>query len=68
MHPIEEIQGRAEQAQRLFDAGLHQEALTEAEALRRFIEDHPEDDVLVQSRLPAVERFIARIEATLRAS
>lgn len=62
-HPIEEIQLRAERAQALLSEGKREEALHEAMALRDFIEGHPADDVLVQSRLPAVERFIARLRS-----
>ncbi|NDD29600.1 MAG: hypothetical protein EB084_15185 [Proteobacteria bacterium] len=63
MHPIEEIQLRAERAQALVDAGQIADALDEARGMRAFIEGHPADDVLVQSRLSAVERFIAALEA-----
>ena len=61
-HPIEEIQLRAERAQALLEDGRRDEALQEAMSLREFIEGHAADDVLVQSRLPAVERFIAHIQ------
>lgn len=62
MHPIEEIQLRAERAQALVGEGKRDEALAEAQALRAFIEGHPADDVLVHGRLSAVERFIAQLQ------
>jgi hypothetical protein len=63
MHPVEEIGLRAERAQALLAEGRREEALAEARALRAFIEGHSGDDVLVQGRLSAVERFIASLEA-----